>query len=215
MFNLQSQTDASQCDMNVPSLLANENVMGPMASLPGGIQLGEFVGDLVDGVTDVIGGGQDPALGGGGSNASPEANAPGNGVDKQPMPETPVESVPVQPASAAPVPAEPAPAAPVAEEPVSKESAYETPVSKESTPEQPQPAEPVITEAPKPVVPEEDLDIVSTEYVRDGNVLSKIVWVEEVFYVTETAYETCTVTVEPPKAKRARAHMHRHSHRHH
>ncbi|MBE3048647.1 hypothetical protein IMZ48_40340 [Candidatus Bathyarchaeota archaeon] len=240
VFNIQSQTDASRCDMNVPNLLAHEDVIGPMASLPGGIHMGGFLGDIVDGIPDIVGSGQDPALGGGASSGSPAPSTPDHGVVQKPAPETPVEPPPVQPASAAPAPAAPstpdngvvqkpapetpveplpvqpasaapAPAAPVPEKPASKGPVYEAAVSKEPTPEEPTPAAPVVTQAPEPVAPEEELDIVSTEYVREGNVLSKIVWVEEVLYVTETAYETCTVTVQPAKVKRAHAHMHRHA----
>lgn len=54
VFDLQSEYEASQCDMVVPDVIADEDVLGPMPALPGGIQLGEFVGDIVAGVTDAI-----------------------------------------------------------------------------------------------------------------------------------------------------------------
>lgn len=203
VFNIQSQSDTEKCDMNIPHMLADEDVKGPMASLPGGIHLGEFVGDLVDGVASVVAGGHAAAIDGsvGVPSSSPATGIPGVGIAQAPTSEnpvdpasTPIEVPTVQPTSAAPIPEAPAPQGPVSEEPTSEP--------------------PVVTKAPEPVAPEEEVDIVSTEYIRDGNVLSKIVWVEEVEYVTETEYKICTQTIEPPNAKRAHAHMRRHLHRH-
>lgn len=244
VFDLQSESDAAQCDMVVPNLLADEDVLGPMAALPGGIQMGEFVGDIVAGVTDVI---PDVNV----STGKPIGALDQNGaveptskpaVEPQPTPSEPVSEEPT-PAPAPEVPApevsalnapvpdepaadrapevpasEPAPADPAPEVPVSQ-PAPEAPVSQpapaEPAPEAPAPApkDPVITEAPEPVAPEEELKVVRTDYVRDGNVLSKIVWVEELVYVTQT--EECTVTAEPPMAKRAQAHLRRHARRRH
>lgn len=217
VFNLQSEYDASQCDMNIPDILAHENVTGPIPSLPGGIQAGGFLGDVADGISDIIGGGKDPAPGSDTSSSSPLGNTPDVGVAQKPTPEAPVEPEstladplavrPTSTASALGTPAsnQPGPndSAPGQSGPVPEEPA----AANESTPE-----EPVVTEAPEPVVPEEELDIISTEYIQDGNVLSKVVWVEDVVYVTETAYETCTKTPEPAKRKRAHAHKRRHFH---
>ncbi|SPO00740.1 related to glyoxal oxidase precursor [Cephalotrichum gorgonifer] len=189
IFNLQSQDEASQCNMEVPSILASEDVTGPMNSLPGNIHLGDII-------VNSIGGAEDPALGGDVPGEVPADSAAMNGLAVEPTPEAPAEPEP---------------------------SPVET-----STPEKPTPEAPVVTEAPEPIVPEKDLKIVRTDYVRDGNVMSKIVRVEEVVYVTETAEEvvyvtkeadeTSTAADEAVKAKRAHARMHRSGHlarRHH
>lgn len=254
VFNLQSESEASQCDMKIPDIIADEDVLGPMAALPGGIQLGEFVGDIVAGVTDAIPDidvSTGKPIGAQGYNGveeqtseppvepeptsaepvsenptpapAPEASAPQVSALNAPVPEEPTSEpapeVPVsEPALEEPAPEEPAPEVPVSQ-PAPAEPAPEVPVSQpapeEPAPEAPEPVpeEPVITEAPEPVAPEEELKVVSTDYVRDGNVLSKIVWVEELVYVTET--EDCTVTAEPPMAKRAHAHLRRHARRRH
>lgn len=41
VFNLQSASEASQCSMETPSILASEDVIGPMDSLPGKIHQGD------------------------------------------------------------------------------------------------------------------------------------------------------------------------------
>lgn len=224
VFNLQSTYDASKCDMNIPGILADEDVVGPMSSLPGDIQMGEFLGEAAGGILDPIGGGKDPAPGDYTSSSSPLRNTPDIGEAQQPTPETSVEpeSTLVGPlAIQATAPAS-APEAPVSDEPAAQEPASgqsdsvpDEPAAKESTPGESTPEGPVVTAAPEPIAPEEELDIISTEYIQDGNVLSKIVWVEDVVYVTETAYEICTQTPEPAKRKRAQAHMRRHFHKRH
>lgn len=185
VFDIQSTSEASKCNMDIPAMLESEDVVGPMDTLPGGLVLGDFVGDIIKDangdVTEVIGG---VAL-----NNDASVQALGDVPAPEPAPEAPAEPEPIPDE-------EPAPVEIAAEEPV--------------VPEEPvAPEEPAITEAPEPVVPEEELNIVSTDYIKDGNVLSKIVWVEEVVYVTETADEIQTVTVEAPNAKRA-VHVHRH-----
>lgn len=254
VFNLQSESDAAQCDMVVPNVIADEDVLGPMAALPGGIQLGEFVGDIVAGVTDAIPdvnvstGKPIGALGLNGAEEptskpavepqptpsepvpeeptpapAPESPAPQASALNAPVPDEPAadrapEAPVSEPAPDAPAPEVPAPAEPAPEVPASQptpEAPVSEPAPNAPAPEVPEPApeDPAITEAPEPVAPEEELKVVSTDYVRDGNVLSKIVWVEELVYVTQT--EDCTVTAEPPMAKRAHAHLRRHARRRH
>lgn len=192
VFELQSQNDAAQCNLNTPSLLSSENVFGPMAVLPG---LGKIVEDIIGGITDGIADIVDPILGKG-DDAQQDAS-PGGGVFKE-------DPVPVNIASEDTKP-EPEPQPEPEPEP-------------EPTTQQPEP-EPVITPAPEPVVEENLENVISTQYVRDGNVMSKILWVQEVVWVTEYSPDaevsTATVDGSARKAKRSRRHAHGHLHRRH
>lgn len=216
VFNLQSEYDASKCDMDMPGILAHEDVTGPMPSLPGDIQMGGVLGEVVEGISDIIGGGKNPAPGDDTLSSPPIGDTSGAGEAQKPALEPPepestlVEVFGVQPTSPAS-----APETPASNESAPKDPPLEESGSKESTPGENTPEQPSITDAPEPVAPEEELDVISTQYIQDGNVLSKIVWVEDVVYVTETAYEVCTETPEPAKRKRAHAHMRRHFHKRH
>lgn len=75
-------------------------------------------------------------------------------------------------------------------------------------------AEPAITPAPEPPVEDDGYEIVRTDYVTVGNLVSMIIVKEKVEYVTvTTTTATSTVTVDSLKA-RYQPHMHRHGRRH-
>ncbi|CAI4210508.1 unnamed protein product [Parascedosporium putredinis] len=190
VFELQSQNDAAQCNLNTPSLLSSENVFGPMAVLPG---LGKIVEDIIGGITDGIADIVDPILGKG-DDAQQDAS-PGGGVFKE-------DPVPVN----------------IASEDTKPEPQPQPEPEPEPTTQQPEP-EPVVTPAPEPVVEENLENVISTQYVRDGNVMSKILWVQEVVWVTEYSPDaevsTATVDGSARKAKRSRRHAHGHLHRRH
>lgn len=91
-------------------------------------------------------------------------------------------------------------------------------------------SEPAPTTTPTPVVasvPVDPSEFVSTQYVTNGNLVSKILWMEEVVYETEVIDSTTTKTLyggPPPSAapetgeslrrRRAAAHLHGHGHHH-
>ncbi|PKS10707.1 hypothetical protein jhhlp_002464 [Lomentospora prolificans] len=182
VFQLQSESDASQCNLDTPSILSAENVFGPMASLPG---FGQIVGGIIDDIVDNI---VDPIIGGGDNGGVfKEDPVPVNIASEESEPEAEAEPEP-----------EPAP---------------------EPTPElEPTTApEPVVTAAPEPVTEEDDDEYFSTQYVRNGNVMSKILWVQEVVWVTEVPSnaETATVVADAPVRKNKRSHRHMHGHLRH
>jgi hypothetical protein len=83
-----------------------------------------------------------------------------------------------------------------------------------SSPEAPPPAPPTPTPAPVPSDPPvpEGYELVRTEYVTNGGVVSKIVVIETVTYVM-LASETVTVTATVPVAEKRHAHQHLARHR--
>lgn len=88
----------------------------------------------------------------------------------------------------------------------SKEAGAPAPTSAPSAPVAAAAAAAETTEAPEPTP-----SFYSTQYVTDGNTVSKILWEEELVYVTEYAEQTATVTA--PANKRRRSHLHGHARR--
>jgi hypothetical protein len=60
---------------------------------------------------------------------------------------------------------------------------------------------------------QDDRSYYSTEYVTVGKLVSKILWVQEIAYVTLTEDSTATVTVTA--GQKAKRHVHQHHHYHH
>jgi hypothetical protein len=213
LFDIVSEETAKKCEMKLPEALKSEKVKGPVKKLPG----------LVEAVAPEDGA---PA-------APVESYVPGN------VPEDPANPVPgdvfkqdegaappAEPTSAAPPPPPPAPATTLETVPVPPPSSAAPPppppaepTSEIAPPPPPPPPPAPETTAPPPPPPEamETASFYSTQYVTNGNVVSKILWAEEVVYVTEVIDETTTVVVGPePTARRRRraAHLHGHAHRH-
>jgi hypothetical protein len=96
-------------------------------------------------------------------------------------------------------------------------AAYEPPAAAAASTSSPVEApSPVIT-TPPAASASDTQSIFSTEYITAGDVVSEILWVEDIVYVTE--YEDVTTTVLPTTlkkrdAKANHAHFHRHVHHH-
>lgn len=88
----------------------------------------------------------------------------------------------------------------------SKEADAPAPTSAASAPVAAAAAAADTTEAPEP-----SPSFYSTQYITAGNTVSKILWEEELVYVTQYAEETATVTA--PANKRRRSHLHGHARR--
>lgn len=102
-------------------------------------------------------------------------------------------------------------------------AAVETSTTPEPVPE----PEPTTTSAPAPTPEEPEIIYESTQYITQGNVVSKILWAEETVWVTEVVSSTTTVTHEAAPSddvddaavveairKRRAHHLHGHGHRH-
>lgn len=94
----------------------------------------------------------------------------------------------------------------------------------ESVPTSGPPAVPTTTPAPEVVPPTDTKSYWSTQYITNGNLVSKILWDEKLVYVTELEVETIVVTVTStavvtpttpaPRRRRRGAHLHSHGRRH-
>lgn len=75
---------------------------------------------------------------------------------------------------------------------------------------------PETTEAPSSSVSDDGLPVVSTQYITNGNVVSEIIWKEDVVYVTQYKDTTTTTTMSPAATVKVRdaEHLHRHAARH-
>lgn len=218
LFDIVSEGEARSCQMSLPKALASEDVSGPIAKLPGG--------------SDVTYG---DGSSGGGSGGAPPPNkdpvptltyAPGERPSDsgQPLPgqifkESSAYEAPIpNPTSNAPPPA-----------------VYSTLVTSSAIPAPPTPSvaaagvsdavpEPPVAEAPTTtpapvIVPLAETSVFfSTEYVTNGNIVSKILWQEAVVTVTSLQDMTTTITITQgaptPQRRRRAAHLHRHGHGH-
>jgi hypothetical protein len=202
LFNIVDESTAKSCEMNLPRELADEDVEGPMAKLPGGIlnQIGGIIGDLVKPTQTAV------------------SYAPGNTPDNaaSPLPgdvfhEGAASVAPAAPTTLTTQPAAPTEAVVVGAAQVPAEAPVEEPSS--AAPPPPPPAE--TTPAPEVApVAEDDDRYFSTQYITNGNVVSKILWYEEQVTVTAVEDSTTTVVVDSQR-KRHVAHMHAHGHGHH
>lgn len=204
VFNVVDEATAAECSLNTPKALSSEDVKGPLKALPGDVEI-----TLGDGSTE------------GGDEPSPTSATVAPTLTYKPG-ETPSDP-------AAPLPGQifkESSSAYVAPAPTTTSASTSTvkpDVGALEIPETTEPAPvPTTTSAPPAVTPSPELEpvesesYISTQYVTDGNVVSKILWEEEVVYVTELEDATTTVVVPAPSAKRRRrgAHLHGHGHRH-
>lgn len=211
LFDVVSEAKAEMCEMKLPSLIADEDVLGPLSKLPGGVKI-TLGGDSDDDDDDEAASTT--------SAAKPVLTyAPGVVPEhsESPLPgqifkETSVEAAPAQATTLIP-----AVAAPVPTSAAGVEIAAAGGVFAEAS------AEPPATTAAPEIAPVGDgAGFISTEYVTKGNIVSKILWQEEVVYETVEDDVTTTLTVGadgvPPAApvrRRRRSHLHAHNHRRH
>lgn len=221
VFNVVSESKATQCEMTIPKALAKEDVEGPMSQLPGGVQ-----------ITYEDGAGES-------ASATVTVTATGSGVPT--LTYAPGESASN---SASPLPGD------VFKEKVTSEavtivtmtttlsSSTISSTSLSSTSSSAAFGIEAFTSTTTTIpveAPTTSLTLIetptsntmtywSTEYVTNGNIVSEILWEENTVYVTELDEKTVTVTVtstavvaEPTAEKRRRdlfRHGHAHGHRH-
>lgn len=219
LFTIQSLADAQACQIDIPADLASDNTAGPAASLPGSVAP---FGDYMD-VTMLET--YNPALsfqptstegleGGFGAGTVVAQNAGATGD-----------------AAAAPVPTTPSsPAAGVAattavnaqivanihsDNVFVSSVASSSPVAAPPSPS-PSPSSPssVTTAPPSSPSGETHVNVISTQYITAGNMVTEILWEETIVYVTEDP-ETIvtTITTTPAAAVKPRFHNHLRRHR--
>ncbi|KAM0078215.1 hypothetical protein ACKRZS_009740 [Fusarium odoratissimum] len=233
LFDVVSEQKATSCEMKLPKALANEDVKGPMKELPGGDGVPYGDGSDVE-QPDPTDGAHAPTL----------TYSPGDRPENSASP-LPGQVFKVSSAYGAPAPG-----------PSSKTTTKDVPSSveqkpslstdevliptidagnvgaaalKESTIAEPLPASaPTTTPAPELQPVTETKSYFSTQFVTNGNLVSKILWDEEVVYVTDLQEEVVVVTVTstavvtpsaapaaaPPRRRRRGAHLHGHGHGH-
>ncbi|ATY61986.1 WSC domain-containing [Cordyceps militaris] len=186
LFNVVDQGTATSCKLqkSLPETLAAEikDILGPMAKLPG---------DLA-----VFGDNGNPSLPETGGSAPSATSAPAT-TSKPTLSYTPGDT-PTN--SASPLPGQ------VFKQVDSESASPSTPAP--TTASAPVAAAAAVTEAPTATA---EPSYYSTQYITNGNTVSKILWKEEVVTVTETAETTATQIADA--AKRRRSHLHGHARR--
>ncbi|KEY63964.1 hypothetical protein S7711_08689 [Stachybotrys chartarum IBT 7711] len=201
IFDVVDEATAKSCEITVPDELADEDVVGPVAKMPGGDEGSPEGGD-----------------------AEP-TNAPQPTLSYVPgqIPENPASPLPGDvfletSAYVAPAPTTlntvSVPPAPSTSAEAVAAAVVEAPVE-----EPPAPA-PTTTPAPEVIPAEDSARYFSTQYITNGNVVSKILWYEERVTVTAVLDSTTTIVVpeaptDSPQRKRRAAHLHGHGHGHH
>ncbi|EJP68966.1 hypothetical protein HC256_000934 [Beauveria bassiana] len=186
LFTVVDQATATSCKLEnaLPDKLASElrNIEGPMDKLPGSIAV----------------------FGDGGNPSVPETNSiASTPTDTGTSPE-PIQSY--TPGNTPTNPAEPLPGQ-VFKQVDSESNLSSAPTPTASTnPSAPVAAAAAVTEAPTTSAVEHSY--YSTEYITNGNTISKILWTQQLVTVTETVEAVPAQTVDA--AKRRRAHLHAH-----
>ena len=203
LFDVVDEATAKECEFQVPLVLVAEKVLEGLGLLPGDVDI-----TYGDDATEEEETSAKPTL----------SYTPGETASEDATP-LPGQVFKESSAYVAPVPtttsSSSVPAATVAA------------VESSSTPEPVPEPEPTTTSTP--VVEEPEVSYASTQYVTNGNVVSKILWAEETVWQTELVGSTTTLTVQgdaPPAPtddandvgealrKRRAAHLHGHGHRH-
>jgi hypothetical protein len=204
VFDIIDENTAKQCKLDLPKIsriLSEDKVEGPLPMLPGDVQV------TYDEVAA-----ENPVL----------APPPASTELPSPVPTLPYTPGETPSAGAAPLPGQVFKETEVVvEEPAPSSSTISAPaVNAAAAPADPTtvepPPEPITTEPPVVTTPTDTASYFSTQYITEGNVVSKILWEEELVYVTEIQPVTTTVVVPAPAERRRRreAHMHRHGHHH-
>lgn len=158
LFDVVDEAKATSCGLQLPlpQLLFSENVKGPVAKLPGNVEVGGGSGDK--------GSGHVPS-------AAPVPTLPYAPGERPSNPAAPLPGQIFKDKSSPPA------AAPATSTSAVAYAAAATPVVQPTTPPPPPPA---TTPAP------ETKSYYSTQYITSGNVVSKILWEEQFVYVTTT-----------------------------
>ncbi|KAF5675651.1 glyoxal oxidase precursor [Fusarium heterosporum] len=254
LFDVVSEAKATSCEMELPKALAHEDCKGPMKALPG--STGDSSGDDSDvEKPDPTGGKAAPTL----------TYLPGDKPENSAEP-LPGQVFKVSSAYEAPAPAPTSktstieaaiPSSIVSEPSVPSAPALVPTIEavhdvglgaaalKETTAAGESETAPQPTTTPKPEFQAvtSSKSFYSTQYITNGNLVSKILWEEEVVYVTDLQEETVVVTVTstavvapsvapaapeapaaqaaaavpaagPPRRRRRGAHLHSHARRH-
>lgn len=212
LFTIQDDAKAAQCQIKVPNNLAAEDVSGPnLSSLPGGvaIQVGPGPATATNpptatSVTSVPVMSYKP-----GATPTGDQYVPGQ-VFKQSGEGEAMNAAAAPTETPAAVADDGAPSIKAESEPEAE------PASVSVTSSSPTPAPPAITTPPPPpTTREESNNGVRTEYITVGNIVSKIIWVEDVQFVTEYVDQivTATYTTAPtPLGRRHVRHLEKHNH---
>lgn len=215
LFDIVSESVARSCEMSIPQALAQEDVLGPFAKLPGGVEV-----TYGDGSSD------------NGNEGMPSDKPAAPSLTYQPgeIPTNSAEPLPGQifkesTVYEAPIPVTTSEALPEVPPPTSSTlAALQAPISTDGGAAIVESSAVIPTTTPAPVI--EPLSgsssYYSTQYITNGNLVSKILWEEEVVYVTQIQDVTTTVTVTkgasaaatPRRRRRGAAHLHRHAHGH-
>ncbi|KAJ4233264.1 hypothetical protein FSOLCH5_010121 [Fusarium solani] len=253
LFDVISESEATSCKMNLPDSLKKEDVLGPMKQLPGGNQVSYGDGSDGGASKDPgpTGDASVPTLtyhpGDRPENsASPlpgqvfkekaaayEASAPAPAPTLETTTNVPIVATSILPSFSSPFTSETTliqsiqttQSIPGADGSVGaafvESSIAQAP---ESVPTSGPPPVPTTTPAPELEPTTDTKSYWSTQYITNGNLVSKILWDEKLVYVTELEAETVVVTVTStavvtptaPAARRRRrgAHLHSHGRRH-
>lgn len=210
VFNVVDESKATSCEMELPNALVKEDVKGPMSQLPGDVQITyeDGAGESASEISVPSATGSVPTL------TYTPGKLPSNSASPLPG-EVFKESVVSVDAAAT-----------TTTTIFSSSTSASIPTSTTIVPySSSAPAVGVqavaTTPAPVSTPASETVSYYSTEFVTNGNIVSKILWEEQLVYVTELEEETITVTVTstavvggPPARRRRRGvHMHGHGHR--
>ncbi|CAM1508016.1 Fc.00g048640.m01.CDS01 [Cosmosporella sp. VM-42] len=217
MFDVVDEGTATSCDMPIPQALAKEDVKGPVKNLPGSVDAG-------DGSTGGGDGGSVPSTAGlvptltyaaGERPSDSAAPLPGQVFKETTIYEAPAptSNTPSTSLSSTPTSSTPSSAAAIVTPSVSAAGVFlETSVAEAEIP--------TTTPAPELVTLSDSSSYFSTQYVTSGNLVSKILWEQQVVYVTELQDRTTTVTITQGApaaptalARRHRRYLHGHGHR--
>ncbi|KAF5012454.1 hypothetical protein FDECE_1506 [Fusarium decemcellulare] len=219
LFDVISESEATSCEMELPKVLAKEDVLGPMIKLPGGT--GSSYGDgSDDGASQAPGStaGVKPTL------SYTPGDRPENSASPLPGQVFKETSAYEAPAPSLALPSSQTTLIQIAQSVPGVDGSVGAAVADPTIAEAPTSiptSAPATTPAPEPAPPTDTKSYWSTQYITNGNLVSKILWDEKIVYVTELAVETEVVTVTSmavvtPEARRRRrgAHLHGHGHRH-
>ncbi|KAG9252278.1 uncharacterized protein F5Z01DRAFT_625841 [Emericellopsis atlantica] len=207
LFDVVSEAKAKSCELpKLPSILQSEKVVQSLSALPGNVPI-----TYEDGTTD----------------DTEQSPVPSQSYKPGEIPADPASPLPGQVFKETSVSVAPAPssAPSSASDDVVLAAAEPEPVTTTTTTTAPTSSEviPTTTAAPEiaPVEPEPVYD--STQYITSGNMVTKILWEEEIVWVTEMVDSTTTVTIQgaapeasaPAAAERKPRAAHAHGHGHH
>ncbi|KAF7562325.1 hypothetical protein G7046_g1816 [Stylonectria norvegica] len=237
LFDVVDQATATSCLMSLPQALAKEDVLGPINQLPGGVEV-----TYGDGSTGGGSGSASSSVGVVPTLTYAAGERPSNSASPLPgqiFKETSAYVAPDPTPAAGPTSVSTSSSVLTTFSSLITSSSFSS-----STPLPPTTSSvaslsvaeagpgifvetspavadaPATTPAPEIVSLDQSTSYYSTQYVTSGNIVSKILWEQDLVYVTELEDVTVTITTTvsgAPTAKRRRrgAHLHGHGHHHH